>query len=723
MLMQGIVNCNGGYMKTFNIGKYKNIVISIVLFLILDASVLVMNFYISFQIAEDATSINLAGRQRMLSQRMTKTLLDLDYSYSTIESREKILKELGASRTLFDETFTAFDNGGTATGAGGNKVSLNKAEDIDSRTAIESAKPIWSEYRSKIDAVLSIEQNGNTNPIQDAIVFGQANNLLLLKLMNDLTVSLEQVAASKAERLRLIQTAGIMMALINFFIILFHFLRQLRQGDEVLEEARKETSEILLTVNEGLFLIHEDFTIGSQRSEKLYEILSIDTSEDVNFELLLKDIVSDKDLEAAQGFLRLLFNPKIKEKLIGDLNPLENLQVNIDDGAGSYTTKHLSFDFKRVMNGKTIADVLATVNDITEKVLLEKELENAKKSNEQQIEMLTSILHANPSLLKAFLENSYACFSRINNLLKDPAKTQSQFNEKINAIYIEVHNFKGESSALELNEFAKMAHEFENNLSEMKNVPDLSGQNFLSLTVRLDKMINYAQSITALVEKLANFGHFTQNPANESGKEESQWKHLDKLTLDLSEKHKKNVMLVTSGLNDTAMPQSLRETINSISIQFIRNSIVHGIELPSEREALQKSPQGRLDLRLSTTPEGILEMTFKDDGSGFDFEKLRQQAIKLNKWSEEEIDHWDNKRLLSLIFTPGFSTADEVSEDAGRGVGMDVVMQKIKQNKGKINISHKESQFTRFVVSFPLNNATEKNITADHFGHGANKVA
>ncbi len=687
-------------MSGFAIGKYKNILVSIGLFLILDASVLILNFYISFQIAEDAASINLSGRQRMLSQRMTKSLLDLDYSFEDTSQRNDIIKELTFSRNLFDETFTAFDLGGAATGAGGNKILLNRAEDENSRRAVESAKSIWTAYKDKIDQV--IDTPNNNESIKSAIAFGQQNNLLLLKLMNDLTVSLEAVAASKAERLRLIQTAGIGMALINFFIILFHFVGQLRKGDEVLEKARKETSEILLTVNEGLFLIHEDFTIGSQRSDKLYEILNISDEQDVNFESLLKDIVSVHNLEAAQGFLRLLFNPKIKENLIGDLNPLEKIQVNIADGSGGFSTKYLSFDFKRVYHNTEIVDVLATVNDITLTVKLEKELSQAKEHNEQQIGMLTGILHANPSLLKIFLDSAYQCFSNINRLLKQPTKTQLQFHDKVNAIFIEIHNLKGESSALSLTEFVALCHNFEEELDSIRQLQTIKGQDFLSLAVRLDNIINYAQSVTTLVEKLSQFGRFS--PSEETVEHEyvNHWETLSRLTKELSEKYDKNVMLATSGLNDTSIPNELRETINSICIQLIRNSIVHGIESPEEREAAQKSLQGRIDIRLSSTSEGMIEMVFKDDGAGFDFNKLRQRALASGQWTEQEIELWDNKRLLSLIFTPGFSTADTVNDDAGRGVGMDVVMQKVKQVKGKINISHRESQYSRFTISFPL---------------------
>lgn len=693
-------------MGNFSIGKYKNILVSIALFLLLDASVLMLNFYISFQIAEDATSINLAGRQRMLSQRMTKSLLDMDYSSELDQTAfDKALNELQASRNLFDETFTAFEQGGEATGAGGNKVLLNKAEDSSSVAALQAASALWSDYKTRIDNVVSLgTETKQSEALQEAINYGQQNNVAILALMNDLTVSLENVAASKAERLRLIQTAGILMALVNFFIILFHFIGQLRKGDEVLEEARKETTDILQTVNEGLFLIHSDFTVGSQRSEKLYSILNLDEGSSLNFERLLKDIVSENDLEAAQGFLRLLFNPKVKEKLIGDLNPLEKVQVNIDAGSGVYDTRYLSFDFKRVLHENNIVDVLATVNDITENVLLEQQLAKEKENNEKQIEMLTSILHANPSLLKAFLDNAFKCFSRVNNLLKEPSKTQGQFKEKINNIFSEMHNFKGESGALELNDFVTLAHEFESDLDLIRGNETIRGQDFLPLAVRLEKIISYAQSITGLIEKLSGFSYFNNAEAESEAPLQSSfmpWDNLEKFATDLSDKYEKQVVLEPSGLENVSIPESLTGILNSICIQFIRNSVVHGIEEPQARANANKPPEGRIKVHFSTTEDGRLKMDYKDDGAGFDFDKLRGRALSMGKWTAEQIDHWDRKRLLSLIFTPGFSTSDEVTDDAGRGVGMDVIMQKIRQANGKITISYKENQFARFVVSFP----------------------
>jgi len=693
---------------TLNIGKYRNILISIGLFLLLDASVLMLNFYISYEIADDAASINLAGRQRMLSQRMTKSLVDLGYADNTSKTQQHSIDELRLSRNVFDSTLSAFADGGTATDAQGNPVMLKRASDPESRRALTSAQTIWMQYRTQIDAVLQLSSTpvvfSDTRyqrTIDEAIRFGRANNLALLKLMNDLTVSLESVAASKAQRLRLIQTAGIFMALINFFIILFHFIGQLQKGDKVLEAARKETTEILQTVNEGLFLVHSDLSIGSQCSKELDKIFNLASYEGVNFKDLLKDIISEKDLETAHGFVRLLFNEKVKEKLIKDLNPLDHIQVNIDDGKGAYVTKYLSFDFKRVMQGHDIVDVLVVVNDITETIKLEEALDEAKAQNEKQIAMLTHILQANPAQLKLFLNNAYRCFSDINQLLKQPAKKQSQFKEKIHTIFTEVHRFKGDASALELTDFAAMAHKFESELAEMKDRNGLRGQDFLGLTVHLNQMISHTQAITHLMKKLSDFGADPAATKNSHQAPGNSWQHLTRLVSDIAGRYKKKAILVTSGLNEIYLSEELHNTINSVCVQFIRNAIVHGIESPDERESLQKDECGRIDIRLAECGDGTLELVIRDDGAGFDYQKIREHALNTGEWSEQEIEGWDNKQLLSLIFTPGFTTADQLTEDAGRGVGMGVIMQKIKAHNGRIIVSNCHNRYSRFVICFP----------------------
>ncbi|MEO0442820.1 MAG: ATP-binding protein, partial [Pseudomonadota bacterium] len=313
------------------------------------------------------------------------------------------------------------------------------------------------------------------------------------------------------------------------------------------------------------------------------------------------------------------------------------------------------------------------------------------------------ILQSDPSTLKSFLDNAYRCFKRVNNMLKKRSNSQPEYQSIVTKIFADIHNFKGESSALGISEFVEMAHEFEDKLEEMKERDWLKGQDFLPLAVNLDKMIDYAQTITALLDRMSNFTRGSVSEGDNSPTTaEPSWKHLQTLASDLSGKYNKQTELVYSGLDDTAIPQNLKDIINSICIQFIRNSIVHGIESPDTRTAASKSPQGRIDIHLSNTPDNHFKLIFRDDGAGFDCDKIRQRAAKMGKWTDQELQSWDTKKLMSLIFTSGFSTADDVNEDAGRGVGMDIVAQKIRQLNGKISLSSRPNQYSSFTITFPL---------------------
>ncbi len=687
-------------------GKYKGIIISVALFLLLDASVLMLNFYISFEIADDANGVNLAGRQRMLSQRMVKSLFDFQQSLGRIDEEQRALSELKLSYGQFDRTLNAFAEGGTATSADNHEVMIEKVTSPRGADALLQAQGIWSSYAKKFEHIFSQYDQGIIDSrmqilLDDIMGYAKANNLVLLKLMNDLTVDLEQLAGSKATRLRTIQTVGISLAVLNFLIIMFHFLRQLRESDAKIEAARKETTDILATVNEGLFLIRNDMTIGSQHSKQLLNIFGIDSVANQPVENLFKDIISEKDMKTTTGFIRLLFNARIKEKLTGDLNPLQGVEVNIANSNGSYETKYLNFDFARVSNQGRIDEVLVTVSDITQQVKLEKELAASKAQGEQQMEMLTSILHADPSTLKAFLLDAYRSFDEVNNELKRPLKGPYNYADKIQAIFTVIHKFKGEASALELDRFAAMAHEFETALDALKNKSQLSGNDFLNLTVQLDNMLSYADAVQQLVERLAGFNESRKPVSPLLLETDRSWEHLDQLVQSAARRQGKKVQLTTCGLHETSLDKALTKTISDICIQLLRNAVCHGIESPQERQQGRKKPIGRIDVRMLPLSSGHLELTVEDDGRGIDCESIREKALSSGRWSPALVRSWDNKQLISLIFTPGFSTSDELTEDAGRGVGMDVIKQQIQSAGGKLSVSHRSGRYCRFTITLP----------------------
>ncbi len=700
--------------RIFN-GKYKGIIISVALFLLLDASVLMMNFYISFEIADDAQEVNLAGRQRMLSQRMMKALLDAKVSINNHDELNRALDELSATSELFDKTLLAFDVGGSTKGAQGEGVALNSVQSVTGRAAINEAKVIWREYKERVDSLLALERD-NVELVNGylslAIGYGKQTNLDLLTLMNQLTVDLESVASSKATGLRIIQTIGITLAVINFFIIMFHFLRQLREGDEKIELARKETQEILDTVNEGLFLLDRELTIGDQHSQALTAIFNSEKIAGQSFHDLMDQVVSEKDLETAKSYIRLLFKPTVKERLTADLNPLNEIEIHLRKSDGNYQSKFLSFGFKRVYDGKRIAHILVTVRDITQQVHLGRELEKTRNQSDQQMELLSNIIHTNRDVLAMFLDNAYATFNKINLELRSPAKTTKQFKEKLSHIYAQIHNFKGEASAIKLNQFVDMAHSFEDRIDMLQNQAQLTGSDFLGLTVQLDKLIGYCQSVQTLSQKLNGLGkliHGSQGPDQQAaGANTGQWQHLQTLADEIGQRQDKTVEVVTSGLSEQGFSDELKSLLNTLSVQLIRNAVTHGIEPSLDREAVAKPLRGRIDIRLVRRASGAFEYTFKDDGAGFDYDAIRETALAKGLITSAQAEVFNHRELVALIFNEGFSTKETADEDAGRGVGMYAVMDAVQKASGKIAIASKRGRGCTFTITLPHVGQVEK---------------
>lgn len=680
------------------LGKYKSIVISIALFLCLDASVLMLNFYISFEISEDAADVNLAGRQRMLSQRMVKSLINTNYTINNEQEKNISIQELEKTALIFDKTLTAFIKGGKTIDTQGNTIFLKKITDTTGISALMEAKEIWSPYKQKIDSVTqstgSLDFISNLN---SAITYANKNNLRLLSLMNTLTGALEKVASSKASRLRIIQTIGISLAIINFFIIMFHFLKQLRESDELIELARQETNEILDTVNEGLFLINRDLIIGSQHSKKLKEMFGNKNLSNIPFEQLLSDTINKNDLSTAQRFIKLLYREDIKSELIGDLNPLKNVRINISDESDFFQQKNYSFNFSRVYEEGKIKDILTTVRDITQEVSLAKELSETQKKSEQQFEALAEILHTNPETLKLFIKNCFQSYKKINTLLKKPAKTSPVLKEKLREISREIHQLKGESSSLGLSGFEGQTHAIENLISDLSKIKKMTGDNFFGLVVEFEKLIKYTESIDDLSKKLISF---TDNERSTKASAH-QWDHLYSLADSVATRNAKKVDLVLCGFHGVQLDDDLRKSVNAIAIQCIRNAIVHGIETQEKRRQMNKPPNGRIDLKLTQGPSGDVELFIQDDGQGLDYDSIRKKAIETGLWNDSQLKDWSNKQLASLIFHPGLSTTQTITNDAGRGVGMELVKSTVHTMGGKIRISSRQGQKTSLAFYIP----------------------
>ncbi|MGP0044722.1 MAG: chemotaxis protein CheA [Syntrophobacteraceae bacterium] len=178
----------------------------------------------------------------------------------------------------------------------------------------------------------------------------------------------------------------------------------------------------------------------------------------------------------------------------------------------------------------------------------------------------------------------------------------------------------------------------------------------------------------------------------------STFQKMIRLVHDLSRKSGKEVVLTMKG-EETEIDRNMVEEIYEPLVHMIRNSVDHGIEMPEERTRAGKDPTGTIFIS-AEQKGGNIAIDIEDDGRGLDVKRIRDKAIERGIISAS--DQLDEKTTFDLIFHPGFSTKDTVSEVSGRGVGMDVVKKCVERLRGKIEITSQFGKGSSFHVKLPL---------------------
>ncbi|MFH2090990.1 MAG: chemotaxis protein CheW [Pseudomonadota bacterium] len=173
-----------------------------------------------------------------------------------------------------------------------------------------------------------------------------------------------------------------------------------------------------------------------------------------------------------------------------------------------------------------------------------------------------------------------------------------------------------------------------------------------------------------------------------------------RIVRDLSQQLGKTIELEIEG-KDVELDKTILEAINDPLTHLIRNSVDHGIETPLEREQMGKNASGKITLK-AFHEAGQVNLVISDDGRGLNPDKLANSAVDKGLLTEQQIAEMTDKQKMELIFLPGFSTAAEVTDVSGRGVGMDVVVTNIESMGGIIELDSVSGQGTDIQIKLPL---------------------
>jgi len=175
---------------------------------------------------------------------------------------------------------------------------------------------------------------------------------------------------------------------------------------------------------------------------------------------------------------------------------------------------------------------------------------------------------------------------------------------------------------------------------------------------------------------------------------------LQRMARDLSRQLGKEARLSVVGA-EVSLDRRLLEKLNGALVHLLRNAVDHGLETPSERERTGKHHEGALTLRIEQQGN-LLFLESSDDGRGIDVKGVRQAAESRGVATPEELARMNDNQIRDLIFRPGFSTRNDVTDTSGRGVGLDAVRAAVETLQGRIEVASALGQGTRFVLTLPV---------------------
>ncbi|MGP5494229.1 ATP-binding protein [Psychrobacter celer] len=730
--------------------RYQGLIISIALFLSLIGALLAFTFYTSSLLERNTALIDQTNQVANSAQSVIKDLFDLDNSYGEDTSSphiQRVLSRLEENTALITKSLSAIEQGGRITDSTGESYNLPKVDD-SAQANVAAAKEQWQALEPKIQTYLKDADNimvPSADDLTRAVEQAKTSSLLINDSLDNLTRDVFSNAERQATTIRLIQVLGVAAIFAYFLIFVFFFVRRLRETDAEAAAARRETQEIMETVNTGLFLLDKDLKIGQQHSRALNGIIGADNLAGENFTSVLRGRISDKDLNTTKQFIEQLYNPRVKEKLVDSLNPLHKVMLhNAGENKGA-DSRFLDFKFSRVYDKKDIARILVNVNDVSDAVYLEQRLEKERSQNDMQIEMLTTILNVNPKIINEFIANTDAHINKMNNILKNPGSSQYELENKLKAIYREMHSLKGEASALKLHSFTKIASDAEDKLHALQNQGQLSGNDFLPLAVHLDDLLSLSNTIATLGERINRSEPAASKPVTASttalsdavaqqsrplaestapksqptslsignisldggqdidlsdNEAEDQLSFYRDFAKDIAARQGKQVQLNSHTLSQVNIPERLVKPIKEIGIQLLRNAVVHGVEAPSVRHSLGKETAGKIDLEVQDNGQEVM-LIVQDDGQGIDYDSIRHKLVAENHVDNEAASQLTHSDLLKQLFSSGFSTKEDADEDGGRGVGLDIIKSLVKDYDGKLNVNSERGKMTRFVITLP----------------------
>ena len=493
--------------------------------------------------------------------------------------------------------------------------------------------------------------------------------------------------------------AGFLAALVVFLTS-----SSITQQTRNLQRSLEHSTTMQDNLKYGLFLMDKKFVIQGAYSKALENILSVSNLQGKNFIELIGNSVKSSELGSIKDYLGMVFNKTFDDDMLESINPINDFTyVSTETGE----VKSLRTSFALVERGRGLSYVLGTMEDITAEKELKQQLLAAENLRENEMRSLFQVIQLDPMVLRDFIADAESEFEKINGTLKD--KNSLQQNVLVR-MYQSIHAIKSNALILSLENLSERLHRLESSIKkiqgEYKEAVPFDG--FLGLVLELNDAMKEIDKLKGNVSKIENFRMMSKR----EDKNQETYVLVETLSRACSKTQTalgKKVRFVAEDIDEGILEHAPRRVIKEVLTQLVRNAVYHGIETPYERTARGKDPQGEIRLSLKYQDNQIV-INLSDNGKGIDFNKIRKIALESNLLRNPEQAN-DTRYLLKVLFSPGFSTLDKADHHAGRGIGLNLVKDRVKELDGKISVASEPGKGTAFTIFIPLVLPAAQNVS------------
>jgi len=518
---------------------------------------------------------------------------------------------------------------------------------------------------------------------------------------------------------------------------------------EIIDKKMLQATDILNTIEQGLFTINLDGTINNEYSTIANKIFKIDDIASSSIEKILR--LDARQTAAFERWLNLVrkMHSQIRWQKLSKLAPVQEIELPNDSDIES--SSFISISYQCIYDpGMQLSKIMVLATDITEKRLKDLHMATERQRHENDVKAILSIANSTAEEISEFMEDTTARLEEIIaqvNQHKDSVIRQRReypdgeeyeiSAESINSLYRDLHTIKSSCSSYGFDFMATLSLQAEDQLEklrqpvysrrqeELRKLEDI----LMKMKAALDDIHKKVKSIygeseeiafripeshvNTIIDKCKKLSEESHGTAARDLIDECKkltWKPLgvllrkhQKSALQIARKLHKNVDIVIK--NDKLFFNPIIITnLDEILLHLVRNAVDHGIESPEIRDELGKS-NGKIYIEIDIIDE-LCFLVISDDGRGIDVEALLTNAVNKKFITPEEAVGMSNDEKIALLFRSGLSTSKEVSDVSGRGMGMDIVKHRIEKLGGTITTNSIYGQGTSFCIKVPVHSLT-----------------